>query len=527
MTEAFLRGVQVIYGIFLLFGLVGVPLIGWGLLRSLRERSRRPLIERLFLLCVSCLLSLATLEIGSAAWRNWMHRLPVLPASFPPSDPEEYRILVVGESSAMGEPYRPWLSVGQIVTWKLQQAAPTRRFTLDMLAHLGDSLEQQHKKLSGIKQRPDAMIIYSGHNEFAARFEENRDYSLAEEPQQKLLQAAYRLSLHSPFCRLVYELVSKNRLDSPPLLNGRHQLIDPPLCSPSETAEVLADFAGRLEALVVYCEQIGAMPILIIPPANEADYEPSRSTLPPAVPQSERDRLVLEFQEARANETALLARSESLYRGILQRHPSFAEAHFRLGRLLLGENQSAEARRRFSDALENDGLPIRCQSPFRDAYKRVAARHPGSLLIDGREELMRASPTGLLDDHVMEDTHHPNLNGYVILARAILRELQARRAFGGDLCLSFRFDPAECCDHFQIDRERLATACERTSVHYERVSGYRYDPAERLRKSRLFALAARKLRAGVAPEAVGLPDLDGNRSARPTATPSSPDVSGR
>ena len=75
-------------------------------------------------------------------------------------------------------------------------------------------------------------------------------------------------------------MISKNRLDSPPPLAGRHQLIDPPLCSPSESADILADFRGRLEAIVGYCERIGALPILIVPPANEAGYEPSRSTLP-------------------------------------------------------------------------------------------------------------------------------------------------------------------------------------------------------------------------------------------------------
>jgi hypothetical protein len=54
----------------------------------------------------------------------------------------------------------------------------------------------------------------------------------------------------------------------------------------------------------------------------------------------------------------------------------------------------------------------------------------------------------------------------------------------------------------------LATACERTSVHYQRVSGYRYDPTERLEKSRRFAEAARRLRAGAAPNEVELPELD-------------------
>ena len=54
--------------------------------------------------------ALVVLELGSAAWRGWMHRLPALPATFEPSPPDEYRILVLGGSSALGEPYRPWLS---------------------------------------------------------------------------------------------------------------------------------------------------------------------------------------------------------------------------------------------------------------------------------------------------------------------------------------------------------------------------------------------------------------------------------
>ena len=517
-TESFLRDVLLVYGALLLAGLIGVPVTAWLLVRSSRRGRRPSAVVRVFLLCFSCLFSLAALEIGSAAWRSWMHRLPVLPTSFPDPDAGEYRIVVLGGSSAMGEPFRPWLSVGQIVAWQLQRAVPTRRFELDILAFLGDSLEQQHKKLSAIAKRPGAVIIYSGHNEFTARFEENRDYSLAEEPRLRLLQSAYRVSLHSPFCRLVYELVSKNRLDSPPLMNGRHQLIDPPLCSPSETVEVLADFTARLEALVGYCERIGALPILIVPPANEADYEPSRSTLPPTVSGTEQDRLVREFFEAHGVEATNPALGQSLYRGILDRHPGFAEAHFRLGRLLQHAGLIAEALRHFSAALENDGLPNRCKLAFRDVYQQVATRHPVCIVIDGRQELMAASPTGLLDNHLIEDTHHPNLKGQLVLAGAVLRELRDRRTFGESPRFSLPLDPLECCDHFQMDEARLATACERTSVHYLRVSGYRYDPAERLEKSRRFAQAARKLRAGSTRDEVGLPGLDFRRVAGVSGT---------
>ena len=59
------------------------------------------------------------------------------------------RILVIGESSALGEPYQPCLSVGQIVAWQLERVLPGRRVQVDMWAECGAILEGMHQKLAG------------------------------------------------------------------------------------------------------------------------------------------------------------------------------------------------------------------------------------------------------------------------------------------------------------------------------------------------------------------------------------------
>ena len=513
MTEALLRAVLVGYSAIFLAAFGGTPLSAWLLAKSRHTRKSRSWIARGFLVCLSCLLSLFMLEIGSAGFRTWVHRLPTLPRTFESAPSDEYRIVVLGGSSALGEPYRPWLSVGQIVAWQLQQAVPSRRFECEILAWLGDSLEMQHRKLATLKRRPSAVIIYSGHNEFAARFEEERDPWLDEEPRTWLFQQIYRATLISPFCRLVYEVISKNRLDSPPALSGRHQLIDPPICSPSESAEILADFSRRLEVIASYCDQIDAVPILIIPPANEAGFEPSRSTVPVSVSRAERRRLVDEFEVARQFESSNPARSAAGYRAILRRHANFAEAHFRLARLLEREGRLTEAGSHYLASLDNDGLPIRCPARFRDVYREVANRHPRSILIDGRHELSAISPNGLLGDDVIQDTHHPTLRGYVALAGAVLRELQLRKVFGQSRPIELPLDPAACAAHFGMDNSRWATVCERTSVHYQRVAGYRYDPAERLGKSLRYAEAAQRLQSGSSPDALGLAGI-GSKAVR-------------
>ncbi len=426
LCEAMLRGVLIAYWMLALAGLVGTPLLAIVAARSRRRaggRTRRGLLRGLAG-CLACLVALVVMEIGSTAWRGWLHRMPALPTAFEPSPTGEYRILVLGGSSALGEPYRPWLSVGQIVAWQLQQAVPERRFECEILAWLGDDLEKQHRKLAAIRHKPDAVIIYSGHNEFVARFEngrEERDPGVNEEPQGWLLRQAYRASLLSPCCRLAYEVISRNRLDAPPL-TGRHELIDPPLCSPSEAADILANFRRRLETIVNYCEQIGALPVLIIPPANESGFEPSRSTLPPSATRGDRAWVVNTFTAARAAESSDPARSAAGYSAILGRFPAFAEAHFRLARLLEQQGKPAQAAEHYLAALDHDGLPIRCPAPFREVYREVARRHPGCILIDGRRELAAISPNGLIGDAVIEDAHHPNLAGYTALAGAVLRE---------------------------------------------------------------------------------------------------------
>ena len=95
-------------------------------------------------------------------------------------------------------------------------------------------------------------------------------------------------------------------------------------------------------------------------------------------------------------------------------------------------------------ALDHDGLPIRCPAPLRAAYARVARRHPRSILIDGRRELAAVSPPGLLDDHVIQDTHHPTLRGYVALAGAVLRELARERSSDHPIRSAEPLDPAVC-----------------------------------------------------------------------------------
>jgi hypothetical protein len=243
------------------------------------------------------------------------------------------------------------------------------------------------------------------------------------------------------------------------------------------------------------------LPILIAPPSNEGGFEPSRSVVPATWSTSERASFEAEFQRARQAEVDP-AKAMRLYRGLLNRHHRFAEAHFRYARMLERTEDWPMAMLHYVRARDCDGLPIRCPSDFLSVIGEVAARHD-CILIDGPAEFRAASPHLIVDDHLIQDAHHPNLNGTVLLAQLVLREIFQRSALSTSGPAP-SVSPAECAAHFGLDAEKWAAVCDRTSVHFRRTAGYRYDPTERLAKADAYAAAAKALARGESPESLGL-----------------------
>ncbi len=164
----------------ILLGLLGSPFV---VARAWRRRDPVALERglRLLLLSSSCLVGLIVIETGSAIKIRWSRRLPALPTRFPAglntktnSDDGLY-LVVIGESSARGEPYHPWLSVGQIVAWQLEEVFPGRKVRVDVRAQGGLCLEQAVLLLANLERRPDAIMVFSGHNEFILRLGPTRN----------------------------------------------------------------------------------------------------------------------------------------------------------------------------------------------------------------------------------------------------------------------------------------------------------------------------------------------------------------
>ena len=497
-------------------GLIVVVRMAW-YRRS--AKAREPRLARLGLLGFASLFALPIAESAAAIWLAWADRMPRLPIHFEPPDGREH-LVVLGGSAALGHPYAPHVSVGQIAMWQLERAMPERNFQLDTLAMLSASLADMHRKLVDLKQRPTVIIIQSGHNEFPSRFDFERNVDLEEAPANRFVDTLYRASLSSALCRCIYGALNENRLDGPPPSMNAHRLIDAPMCTPSEAVSVLDSFQRKLEAIVAYSVQIGAVPVLVIEPSNEASFPPNRSVLPAYATQEDRRWVESQYRLARQAQTGGdTVRAAALYTELVDRQPGFAEGHFQLARVLEDEGNYVAAREHYVQARDLDGAPIRCITALHNAVRRVAARYESAILIDGPAELSAICPHHIVDDHAMQDGVHPSLRGMTALAQAILREMRSRRAFGWSRGEPPNLEVASVATQFRLGSKEWQAVCRWGQGYFQWASGIRFDPSEHLLKARKFEECKKLLSAGKSPDATGFAPL----SLQPLSNPTSDD----
>lgn len=478
-----------------------------------------------FALGLSTCLALVLMEAGSLLYRWHIEALAPLPD--PPGyvpdvlsgldhekdlnapTPRECHIVVIGESSARGEPFDPNASVAHILAWQLHRVMPDREFIVDMKAQPGIRLDMALDYLRELKRKPDAVLLYSGHNEFQGRYSWSRTIEhYKHDPILARWSLRQRLAQFSPTCFLLDRAIEQRRLSFAPPKTVTRELVDQPTCSPAEYDEVVRFFERRLEHWLAYCKRNGILPLAVGPAGNDAGWPPCRSVLDPDATPEERAAFAEEFRAVQALEETDTAAAEAAYRDLINRKPMFAESHFRLARLLEARGQYTEADAHYVLARDLDGLPMRCPTRLLETYRRAAQARPELVFADGPAVLRRVSPTGLVGDEFIVDGQHPSLRGYAALAQDLLDQIASRGLLGWPKGQPPpRIDLAACARDLGIDQEAWALAARRAASFYDRTATVRFDPSESLFKSQRLLDAAQKIESGTPPDETGLPGL--------------------
>jgi tetratricopeptide (TPR) repeat protein len=341
--------------------------------------------------------------------------------------PGSFRIFFQGESSAAGFPYRHGGAPSRMLAERLQATFPDRDVEVvntALTAVNSYTLLDQSREI--IAQKPDAVMIYTGHNEFYGVFGVGSSQSggrsralvkayLALRPLrtvQLLARALSRAPAADASARSVMELMAGEQLV--------------PYGSPRYRAG-LAQFRANLSELLARYQASG-IPVLIGTVAsNDRGQRPFASELLPGTERAAWERAYHAGVQAMARGDTPAA--ERALHDAVRIDSTAADAFFALARCAEARGDVAGARAAYRAARDRDQLRFRAPEDVNRIIREEAARH-GAVVVDTRGALERASPGGVVGDAVMLEHLHPNVQGYFVIADAFYQALRAKGMIG-------------------------------------------------------------------------------------------------
>jgi lysophospholipase L1-like esterase len=333
--------------------------------------------------------------------------------------PGTLRIFVQGESSAAGFPYGRWASPAALLQQRLQRAYPEREVEVintGMAAVTSYVLLDFAEEI--LAQRPDAVVIYTGHNEFLGIGGVGSSLASASSPAlARTIATLRRLHLY----RALERGLGSFGTGADPLAARDGTLMSKvaaersiPLGSP-HYERGLGQFRGNLDRLLARYQAAGIPVFIGTLASNERDQAPFASGDDPA---------------------------------------DSARARFERGRALEAAGDYAAARTEYLAAKDRDELRFRAPEDFNQVIRAVAEAR-GATVVDVQGALAAASSNGIIGAGLMLEHVHPNVDGYFRLASAYFPAL-----------VRWLGPPAVAVDEAIARREIPVTAVDRLHGEY-------------------------------------------------------------
>lgn len=368
------------------------------------------------------------------------------------------RLFCVGGSTVQGRPFATETAFSKWLEIRLQQCLPKR--TVEVVNCGGVSYASY--RLAPIVDevlayQPDAIILYTGHNEFL----EDRTYESIRQQSSWLTQGHAWLSNLRTYtflrsCLLGRDAtVSKAESSSEAASSSKAENVL------SAEVEARLDFQGglelyhrdddwrqgvvqhfelNLERMIVAC-QTADVPLLIVKPvSNLRDASPFKSQHRRGLSAEDRIRFeaLLASTDPESNQGRALVAGQvreklnsnrKALEQAVELDPRFALARYRLGQTLLLLGNVNESRVHLIAAKEEDVCPLRAIEPILAAVEGIADRN-GVPMLDAQALFASHSPDGIVGSESLVDHVHPSIAGHQVLADAIAKEFQRQGWFG-------------------------------------------------------------------------------------------------
>jgi tetratricopeptide (TPR) repeat protein len=356
---------------------------------------------------------------------------------------DAFTIVVLGGSTALGEPYAPRADFGRISALLLGGRLGGRPIAVSNRAVKGratSAVMRDAHDLVAEHPRPDrtAVFLYVGNNEFLG-FDRRHDLRRSE----------------------------RNRFDVP-------------VVSASERNAVLERQRRSLESILTSLRESGIFVVAAVPVVNLKDWDPNRSCLTDPAHAAAMERL-LDAGERDAAAGDVQAALQC-FQAALALEPDFAAAAKRSGDCLLQLGRSDEARRAFQHAVDCDGNPYREISLQVGLLRQVCAARQVPV-VDAQALLEAGSPNGIVGNELLWDNCHPTLEGYLRIARGMAAALLAGLGVSAPLAALTTADVERACG---IDGRFMQQVYNGRGQYCYAAATLSWDPRPRLVRARTY-----------------------------------------
>ena len=365
--------------------------------------------------------------------------------------PGTYRIFVLGESAAMGDP-DPAYGFSRYLEVMLRERFPAMKFEV---VNTGSVAINSHVVLEIAKglaeQQPDLFIIYSGNNEVVGPYGPGTVLT-SSAMSIPLIRGSIRLR-STRIGQLITKLATKRKN-----WQGMEMFLDQQVRASSPLMQaVYSNFERNLRDTIQVARSAGAQVIVATAATNVEDCAPFASLHRESLTTAELTEwssLVQrgsEFESAGSFRQALEA-----YEAAAKIDEQYAELEFRIARCLKKLGDTRAARDHFQRARDLDTLRFRADTRINDINRLVPAAYDGVRLVDTEALFSDASVDRIIGSDLVYEHVHLTPVGSYLLARAIYQEVAAQLASG-----------AEAPSEIECERMLALTGYDRSRIAQE------------------------------------------------------------
>jgi tetratricopeptide (TPR) repeat protein len=338
----------------------------------------------------------------------------VIPAEKPPAT---VRIVVLGESAAMGDP-EPAFGFSRYLEVMLGERYPSLKFEI---VNTGSVAINSHVVLpiaKGLARfHPDVFIVYSGNNEVVGPYGPGTVLTSAGMSMPVIRSSIF---YHSTRVGQLLTKVGTQKKE----WGGMAMFLDKQVRASSPLMKyAYANFDENLRDTIAVARDAGAKVIVSTVATNLMDCAPFASLHREDLgPDALRSWSTLVQQGAEQDNAGSPAEALKLYLAAARIDDQYAELEFRIARSLQALGDYSGAREHFLRARDLDTLRFRADSKINDINRAVVST-PGVELVDADAIFAKESPNGLVGSELVYEHVHMTPHGSYLLARAMFLEI--------------------------------------------------------------------------------------------------------